>query len=426
MAMDTPAVNEVEQKLTAARTRLILEKPFLGALVLRLPLTAADPAWCPTTATDARALFYNHSYINELSFSQVQFVLAHEALHCGLSHFARREHRDRKRWDIACDYAVNQLLSEDNLEAPDGALFDEIYVGMTAEEIYPCIDSDTDEEPLDKHLYDNNQSDSGDPASDDGKTDDPELNPDLNPDPNPELNNDTTTDESDVTDQTSDASDGMPGPLTGAERDRLDTQWQQRLVGAAQQAAMAGKLSESVARMLERLLQPTVPWRAQLARFMGSTARIDYNLSRPSQRRETDAIFPSLHTRHVDVVVAIDTSGSIKAPEFDAFLSELNAIKGAVNARVTLLACDARLDNACPWIFEPWQPLLLPPQLQGGGATDFSPVFDWVANNILKPDLLIYFTDARGRFPERQPSFPTLWLVKGGENTPWGQRIQLN
>ena len=34
----------IEDKLVAARTKLILDKPFLGALVLRLPLQAAKLA----------------------------------------------------------------------------------------------------------------------------------------------------------------------------------------------------------------------------------------------------------------------------------------------------------------------------------------------------------------------------------------------
>ena len=42
----------LKTKLSAARTHLILDKPFLGALALRLPLVAADPGWCRTTATE--------------------------------------------------------------------------------------------------------------------------------------------------------------------------------------------------------------------------------------------------------------------------------------------------------------------------------------------------------------------------------------
>ena len=70
---DAGSATDVEQKLTAARTRLILDKPFLGALVLRLPLIENNQ-WCQTSATDARSIYYNHSYIGELSLSQVQFL----------------------------------------------------------------------------------------------------------------------------------------------------------------------------------------------------------------------------------------------------------------------------------------------------------------------------------------------------------------
>ena len=35
----------------------------------------------------------------------------------------------------------------------------------------------------------------------------------------------------------------------------------------------------------------------------------------------------------------------------------------------------------------------------------------------------VYFTDARGLFPPSEPNFPVLWLVKGKENVPWGQRV---
>jgi predicted metal-dependent peptidase len=44
----------------------------------------------------------------------------------------------------------------------------------------------------------------------------------------------------------------------------------------------------------------------------------------------------------------------------------------------------------------------------------------------LAPDLLIYFTDAKGRFPDSVPAFPVIWLVKGRESVPFGERIQLN
>ncbi len=130
---------KVETRLTAARTRLILDNPFLGALVLRLPMQQADPRWCPTTATDARKFFYNPEYIESLSLDETQFMLAHEALHCALSHFARRQHRDNQRWDLACDLAINPLLVDAGLTPPPAALVLAQFRDRTAAEIYPRL-----------------------------------------------------------------------------------------------------------------------------------------------------------------------------------------------------------------------------------------------------------------------------------------------
>jgi len=49
-----------------------------------------------------------------------------------------------------------------------------------------------------------------------------------------------------------------------------------------------------------------------------------------------------------------------------------------------------------------------------------------VAQQDLRPDALVYFTDAEGDFPELPPEFPVIWLVKGRAKVPWGRRIQLN
>jgi predicted metal-dependent peptidase len=162
-----------------------------------------------------------------------------------------------------------------------------------------------------------------------------------------------------------------------------------------------------------------------LARYLTATARNDYNFARPS-RREGTAILPGLKSSQVDLVVALDTSGSISDGEMREFVSEINAIKGQVGARIRLLACDERLAEGGPWTFEPWEALEVPAKLEGGGGTRFTPVFDWVASQDRAPDLLLYFTDAEGEFPPREPGYPVLWLVKGRAKIPWGTRIQLN
>jgi predicted metal-dependent peptidase len=392
-------LHDIENKLAAARTRLILDKPFLGALALRLPMTAADPKWCQTTSTDARSFYYNPAYIDALSLEQAQFVLANQALHCALSHFSRRQHRSRYRWDIACDHAINPLLVEDGLTPPPGTLVLECYEGMTAEEIYPYIDENDSDEPEEQPRHDGDGSGDSREDSSGGEQD------------------------SAANDQTMGA--GRPQPLSAAEQESLSAQWQQRLAGAAQQAQQAGKLGGLLGRMVGELMQPKLPWRLLLARYMTQYARDDYSYMRPS-RREGDMIFPSLRSAQADICVVLDTSGSISEQEIDEFMSEIDAIKGQLRARILLHACDTALAGDGPWLFEPWDEFRLPTTIQGGGGTDFSPIFEWISSRGREPDLLLYFTDAQGEFPPVEPAYPVLWLVKGKAPVPWGQRIQLN
>jgi len=415
MAVD---IQSIETKLAAARTRLILDKPFLGALVLRLPMSAANPDWCPTTATDARTFYYNPEYIAQLSMEQTQFMLAHEALHCALSHFARRRHRIRRKWDLACDYAVNPLLVDDGLRPPPNALHMPKFKGMTAEEIYPLIEDSDDSQTLDKHAYDqdNQGRDSG------------MREGDLKDQPPPEMPREEEQGGSAPTQSQPNfagSGESAPEPLGLDEQETLSIQWQQRMAGAAQQAMQAGKLGGDLARMIDHLLQPRLPWRMLLARYMTAAARDDYSYMRPS-RREGDFILPALRSHQLELVVAVDTSGSIKDREMEEFIDEVDALKGQIRARVTLLPCDAKLCEGAPWVFEPWEEFKRPSSIEGGGGTSFLPVFDWIESGDILPDLLVYFTDAQGIFPPNEPGYPVVWLVKGRSKVPWGQRIQLN
>ena len=428
----------IETKLASARTRLILDKPFLGALVLRLPMVAANNSWCSTTATDAKTFYYNPEYIDSLTLSQTQFMLAHEALHCALSHFARRQHRIKHRWDLACDYAINPLLIEDGLIPPPDTVIFHQYKGMTAEEIYPLLDENDDSETLDEHVYDQDEQEGGAKNNPPPKNIPPENtgNKDNESDSEPEQQNAQKPEHDPQSQQSatpkpgdgnqSEQNDGAqsPPPLTPQERETLAVQWQQRMAGAAQQAMQSGKLDGSMARMIDHLLQPQLPWRMLLAHYMTSTARDDFSYMRPS-RREGSAILPSLRSSQINICVAVDTSGSIKNDEIGEFLSEIDALKAQIRARITLLPCDAEIAKDAPFIFEPWDEID-PPEIQGGGGTNFIPVFDWLSSQDTYPDLLVYFTDAEGKFPEYQPPYPVTWLVKGKAKTPWGRRIQLN
>ncbi|HRH82502.1 MAG TPA: VWA-like domain-containing protein [Thiobacillaceae bacterium] len=424
MSQDLTAI---ETKLAAARTRLILDKPFLGSLVMHLPLKAADPKWCETTATDARHFYYNPGYIGRLTLEQTQFVLAHEAMHCALSHFARRNHRQKHRWDVACDYAVNMILDDERMQPPDAALMNATYRGLTAEEIYPLLHQDPPEKTQDMHLFDSDNPEGGegepqeehasqDRGEQDEAPDDQQDGGGGQPEPQEDESGGQGRQAGEMRDRP------PPPPL---DPDKLDEQWKGRLAAAAQAARQAGKLSQSLMRFVDNLLAPQLPWRALLARYMMNAARDDYSFQRTS-RREGDALMPRLYSQSVDVVVALDTSGSIGEEELREFLSEIDALKAQVRAKVTLHACDDKLAEGGPWHYTMWEAMDLPEGVSGHGGTDFRPVFDWVHRDQLSPDLLVYFTDAEGRFPEKEPTFPVVWLVKGKAQVPFGIRVQLN
>ena len=399
-------MSDAQGKLAAARTRLILDKPFLGALVLRLPLKPAT--WCRSTATDARALYFNPDWIDSLSASQVQFALAHEALHCALGHFARRGHRIQRKWDLACDFAINPLLIDEGLTPPGEAFVFDVYRGMAAEEIYPCLDdSNDDSEIMDDHAWDGDEGGGqGEGAGGQGGGGAPEK-VDAGG---------TGQDEQD---------EGPPAPLSAREKEQLQQQWQRYLAAAAQRAREAGKLSGSLARLTEAALAVQVSWRALLAQYLSQVARDDYSWQRPS-RREGEVLWPSLRSHSGEMAIAIDVSGSVSGADLAAFVAELNALKGTLPVRITLFACDSTLADGAPWIFEAWDELRLPREFAGGGGTAFAPVFEWIERHGWQPDALVYFTDAEGEFPSAPPHYPVLWLVKGKAPVPWGRRIQLN
>ena len=373
--MDAP------KKIAAARTRLILDKPFLGALALRLSLEEAD--WCRSTWSNGTALYYNRGYINLLDVEQTQFAVSREALHCALLHFYRRGNRDKARWENACDYAVNALLLEDGLKAPPDTVCAPEFRGLSADEIYPLLPEN--KEPRASTQAENQQgSDPPHPPQQAAQS--------LSPD----------------------------------EQELLAARWRQRLAAAAQQAQQVGKFSADLARLVETYLQPKLPWRSLLAQYLSHSARNDYSYTRPSTRRGDPAVFPGLRSEEIDLVVAVDTSGSIRESEMAEFFAEINAIKGQVRARITLLCCDAEIADAGPVFFEPWDEFKFEQKIIGGGGTDFRPVFDWIDRQDLPPDSLVYFTDAQGKFPTLAPSYPILWLVKGKAGVPFGTRIQLN
>jgi len=372
---------QLDNKLSAARTRLIIDNPFLGSLVLHFPLIAVQESWCKTIATDNQNFYYNPDYISLLNLEETQFVLSHEALHCGLCHFNRKQSRVKTKWDIACDYAVNSLLVNENLSAPKGTLYLPQFDSLCAEEIYLCIEDNDDSDLLDNHLYGESESDQ--------------------------------------------QQDNPPPLVSTSSLKSQSIEWKKRMATAAHQAKMAGKLSAQFSRMIGKLIRPSISWRELLANHISMLAKDDYSYSRPSSRRDGNVIFPGIRSQMLNLVVALDTSGSVSMNELQQFSSELNHLKSQQKCRITTLYCDSEISLKDVHVIEPWEEMKCLSNISGGGGTQFEPVFDWIDKNDIPPDLLIYFTDGMASFP-KQPSYPVIWMIKGATTPPWGVHIKLS
>ena len=87
-------------------------------------------------ATNGVVLRYNPAFVDTLNAATLAGVLAHEVMHPALKHHTRRAKRDPRRWNEACDYAINPLLLDAGLSLPDDVLVDPRFRGMSAEQIY--------------------------------------------------------------------------------------------------------------------------------------------------------------------------------------------------------------------------------------------------------------------------------------------------
>lgn len=365
---------EVKAMLVRARTALILDEPFFGQLVMNLNLV--EDTSIPTLCVSRNTVRYSPAFIRTLPPNQIKAALAHEVGHCVLDSFGRRGDRDPRGWNIATDYKINEMLKDAGFELGNGWLYNPAYADpMTAEHIYELI-------PKDKN---GNSPGTGDEG---GALDD--------------------QDESSSADET----------------DMSPTDWKTAVVQAATVARQQGKLPKAAERYVEAITSPKVDWRAQLRRFATERSRDDYSWARPNRRMlQYGIILPSLYSESMgEMVVVIDTSGSIDQPTLNAFGAEICAIQSVARpSKLHVIYCDAEVNHVD--VFTPDET----PQfkMHGGGGTDFCPPFEYIDKHGLQATCGAYLTDGYGRFPEQGPAFPFMWCMTTDVNPPWGETIRV-
>lgn len=435
-------MNAARKKLVKARTALLLKHPFFGSLSLRME--PREDSHCATAWTDGRTLAYNPAYVAGLRDEQVQGLMAHTVMHPACQHHTRRKGRDHTLWNMACDHAINWILLDAGIELPPRYLDNPAYHGLTSDEIYselfsrhgekdrPSLsegDGETEGEvdwdgPQGKtgdgdDLDGSSETGSGD-AGGDGLIDDGTAGDDPGED---------GSDQSGDPGGSGEVRDGERRTEGGASDEAgADELWELALAQAAQNAREIGDLPGGLERLIGEALNPKLDWRELLSRYISDRARDDYSWTPPNKRfLAEDVILPSLsHQKLPEVVLAIDTSGSVTEPEMNQFAAEVSGILDAFDTTIHVVYCDSEVQGTHEFCRSDL-PLELSPE--GGGGTDFRPAFEWVEREGLDPACLVYLTDLECLgFPRKEPAYPVLWaqVGQGGKTPPFGDILEIH
>lgn len=384
------------EKLITARIGLLLKAPFFGNLATRMNLVNADD-WCPTAATDGRRFYYNSEFVNKMPLKQVEFLVGHEVLHAVYDHMGRRGDRDPKIWNIADDFCVNADLIDQRIGEKItvvGMLYDPKYKGMSAEEVYDDLMKNANKINIDQlasMLLDEHMDGDDDGEGEGGDGD----------------------------------KDGKGRPrLSADERRQIRDEIKEAMLAAAQ-AVGAGNLPAGVKRLVKDITEPMIGWKELLEQQIQSTIKSDFTWARPSRRGwHMDAILPGMKPGEtIDVVVAIDQSGSISGEDSKCFLSEIKGIMDSYDEYKIRVWCFDTSIYADKEFNSDNMEDIMHYEPQGGGGTDFMANWEYMKEHGIEPKKFIMFTDGMpcGEWGDENYC-DTVWIIKGnpGCEPPWG------
>ena len=385
-------LKRVHEGLRKAKANLVLDHPFFGSLALKLNYVPTHNV--KYMHVDGVNLFYNPEGINELNEEQLVGGIAQNVMHCALGHVLRKGDRADKKWDRACDHAVNIILNDcKDIELPPESPCDLQYKDMSAEVIYNKLEDEDGDEDKEGAGPPNFSGINEAPTGGQGK-DDPS---------------------------------GGDGKTTTQSDQELGDDWKISTAQAAKAAKMAGNLPGGIEDIMMDILAPKVEWKEVLRRFLTQTDKSDYSWSRGNRRYLAQGLYlPSAWSEALgEVVIAIDDSCSVSDDEIQAFQAEINGIlEDSPPKKIHVVPCNTRVHD--PYSVDPSD---LPLQLKsrGSGGTAFKPVFDYVEKQQINCEALIYMTDLYGDTDFPEPDYATLWVstCRNGPDPSFGERIEL-
>ncbi len=423
-------------KLKKARVWLNRNKPFFGYLTMHLKFIRRDEIG--TIGVNIRGdCVYNRDFIRGLSHNEARGVITHEIMHMALEHLTRVGARDHKIWNISADAVINGMLIEDGLTLPECGIKPVRGIFKFFSKEIKDVHKKTSEEVYDR-IYD-------------------EAKKHMKNCPQCGMG----SQQGDGQDQSGDSSGGceMPkgfdkhqyegkkagkngkdgnkdsknGDMQSAGEQMKDNakDWKQILSEASAFGKMRGNIPAGIERQIEKVLGSYIDWRGMIYRYITKMIPYDFTWARPHKKSYSiGAYLPDVVKEKLDLVVDIDTSGSIGKDDLADFLSEvIGIIRGFSNVDLTVIFNDTQVYG--PHKFRnPTPETIARIKPEGGGGTDHRPVFKWIGEKMPNTKLLICFTDGMTSFPDNPPPYPVIWVLAGSwrcdeDKIPWGKVVSL-
>jgi len=314
-------------------------------------------------------------FVDSHTQEQITGVVAHEIMHVVMRHHMRIGERDKQKWNKATDYAINDIVVREGFVLPDDALLNMSYANMSAEKVYEELGDDHSGGPRWGLVIE--------PKGESGES------------------------------------------LTEAEKKAHEASVSEMVAQAEQTAKAVGKMSARINKIVSIMQKSQVSWTDVLRRFVSGDQPDDYTFKRPNRKalHMLNVVMPSADKIGVgNIVVAVDTSGSVSVKELMHFLGELNAISEDLNPEsITVITHDTDVRSVVEYQAGE---IVENISLAGRGGTCVAPVFKYIEDNNLRVDSYIHFSDMMlDDIPPQQPDYPVLWVSSYEEaNVPsWGE-----
>lgn len=360
----------LEHKISQAKAKLLVDYPLFGTIASKLELVKNDDI--QSFKSNGIKLEYNSDFFERLTTAEMEFVFANGAMHASLAHETRKNGRSGWLWQMATDYAINDMLVENNLVRPDEAHYSKRFSGLYAEEIYA------------------------------------------------ELKDDILRDELEYE---ADDIDDVQNQNSSSEQIQEEQLYDEFAKAVFEEEIKSGEAPSSIERFFKLTCSGKINWRDELKAALERFYKDDYTLLPPSKKfLHMNLYIPSSVSQRFNLVVAIDTSGSVDEKLLNEFLSELNFLTNTIsNYQIELLLCDDKILLHKTF----YSGDILEAEIKGGGATDFRPVFEFVERELEDVKLLIYFSDLEGIFAKEEPNYTVKWVSPKEADVPFGEVIVL-